>query len=386
VSDKHLNRRGFLKHTLLGAGSLALLTACGGQTLPAASGAPTTAPAASSDDVQQAFDTFVKKEMPKVPIDLLRAAKQEGGLSCYLLVPEFNKVLVDQFQKTFRFVKVEVTNLTGGPLISKFMTEARAGQNIIDIVQPSSVSDAQQAVNEKLVLNYPVTVEPDVNMSHGIPSYVIPVTGEILITAYNAQKTSDADAALLSTWAGLLDPRWDGKKFGVAEVLAGGTSQLVNYYFSKQFGDKVWRRVASSGYSIYPGGNPALDAIITGENDLAIGIPGSLAVAKLATGAPLRWQNPTDWLVTPYAQFISAKAPHPNAAKLFQEFTMSPTGQGVFGQFGGISLRSGIAASGDFAKQPWYRAPDPAKIWPYEDSELAAAMPAISSQWRSIIK
>src|SRR5581483_10641268 len=114
----------------------------------------------------------------------------------------------------------------------------------------------------------------------------------------------------------------------------------------------------------------------------AVGVPGSLAAAKLGTGAPLRWQNPTDYLVTPYAQFISAKAPHPNAAKLFQEFTMSPTGQGVFGQYGGISLRKGITATAEFTKQSWYHAPDTSKIWPYKDSDVAAAMPDISAQWR----
>jgi ABC-type Fe3+ transport system substrate-binding protein len=215
---------------------------------------------------------------------------------------------------------------------------------------------------------------------------VIPVTGEILVTAYNPQKISDTDAAVLGKWEGLLDPRWNGKKFGVVEVQAGGTSQLLNYYFAKQFQDRVWQRVAESGYSIYPGGNPAIDAVISGENDLAVGVPGSLAAGKLQTGAPLRWQNAQDWLVTPYVQFINAKAPHPNAAKLFQEFTLSPTGQQVFGGFGGISLRTGVKSDADFTKQSWYQAPDPAKVWPYSDKELGAAMPDITKQWRAIIK
>jgi ABC-type Fe3+ transport system substrate-binding protein len=380
-------RRDLLKHTFVIAGALGVLAGCSSPSQPTGGGgaaAPTSA--AGADDVQQAYDGFVKKEMPNVPVDLLRAAKQEGTLASYMLVPDFNKVLVDTFQKTFPFVKVQMTNLNGGALLNKFLSEARAGQNVADVVQPSSVSDAQQAINEQFVLNYQTTAESQINMAHGVPGYVIPVTGEILVIGYNPQKINDTDAAVLSKWEGLLDPRWNGKKFGVVEVQAGGTSQLLNYYFAKQFQDRMWKRVAESGYSIYPGGNPALDAVISGENDLAVGVPGSLAAGKLQTGAPLRWQNAQDWLVTPYVQFINAKAPHPNAAKLFQEFTLSPTGQQVFGSFGGISLRSGIKSDADFTKQSWYQAPDPAKVWPYSDQELGAAMPGITEQWRAIIK
>lgn len=387
----NITRRDVLKHTFVMAGTLLGVAGCAGpaQPAPAASPAQTSGGSggsAAGDDVQQAYDSFVKRELPNVPIELLRAAKQEGTVANYMLVPDFNKVLVEAFEKTFPFVKVQLTNLNGGALLAKFLSEARAGQNSADIVQPSSVTDAQQAVNEQFAMNYKVTAEPQLDMTHGVPGQVYPATGEVLVIAYNSQKTNDADAALLGQWEGLLNQRWDGKRFGVVEVQAGGTSQLVNYYFFKQYQDRMWQRIAQSGYAIYPGGNPAIDAVISGENDLAVGVPGSLAVGKLRTGAPLRWKNPRDWLVTPYVQFINAKAPHPNAAKLFQEFTFSPTGQAVFGQFGGISLRTDVKSEADFTKQPWYEAPDPSKVWSYADKELGATMPEITKQWRTIIK
>jgi ABC-type Fe3+ transport system substrate-binding protein len=148
----------------------------------------------------------------------------------------------------------------------------------------------------------------------------------------------------------------------------------------------MWQRIARSGYSKYPGGNPALDAIISGDIDIGVGIAGSLAVAKLQTGAPLRWTNPQDWLITPYVQFINAKAPHPNAAKLFQEFALSPSGQKIFGDFGGVSLRKGIKSSADFQKQSWYQPVDATKAWSYTDKELGVAIPDIAKQWRAILK
>jgi ABC-type Fe3+ transport system substrate-binding protein len=376
-----MDRRTLLKgglYALGGAATLDLIAACGG-----ASGSSTTS---ASDDVQQAYDSFVKKEMPNVPIDLLKAAKKEGTLNNYMLVPLFNKTLVEAFQKTFPFVQVQLTSLNGGPLVAKFLTESRANQNNADIVMFSSSSDAQAALDEKLILNYKPTVEGEINMDHGVSGYVMPVTGEVEVIAYNSQKLKDSDVQILKKWDGLLDTRWDGKKFAVTEVLSGGVAQLLNYYFNKQYQARMWQRIARSGYSKYPGGNPALDAIISGDIDIGVGIAGSLAVAKLQTGAPLRWTNPQDWLITPYVQFINAKAPHPNAAKLFQEFALSPSGQKIFGDFGGVSLRKGIKSSADFQKQSWYQPVDATKAWSYTDKDLGVAIPDIAKQWRAILK
>lgn len=376
-----IDRRAFLRGGLYAAGGLAsldLIAACGGQSQSSSSG--------PGDDVQQAYDGFVKKEMPNVPIDLLKAAKQEGTVTNYMLVPAFNKALVDAFQKTFPFVQVQLTSLNGGPLVAKFLSESRANQYNADIIQFSSTADAQTALDGKFVLNYKPTSEGELNMDHGVSGYVMPVTGEVEVIAYNSTKLKDSDVQILKKWDGVLDSRWDGKKFAVTEVLSGGVAQLLNFYFNKQYQSRMWQRIAKSGYSIFPGGNPALDAIISGDNDIGVGIAGSLAVAKLQTGAPLRWTNPQDWLITPYVQFINAKAPHPNAAKLFQEFALSPSGQKIFGDFGGVSLRKGIKSNADFQKQSWYQPIDSTKVWPYTDKDIAAAIPDIAKQWRSIIK
>lgn len=381
MASERLTRRSFIGGGLaLAAGSGAL----GAIPLLAACGASSATPAAG-DDVQTAYDSFVKKEMPGVSIDLLRAAKKEGALNLYMLVPPFNKPLVEKFQAIFPFITPQLTQLNGGPLVAKFTAEALAGQKGADIVQYSSVADSKKALDQKLIANYKVSVESELAMDAFISGYVIPITGEILVIAYNPTRIKDSDVKSLQRWEGLLDSRWAGKKFAVGEVLAGGTTQLLNYYFFKTFGTKMWQQLSKS-YAVYPGGNPELDAVIAGENDIAVGVPGSLAVGRFAKSAPVHWVNAQDFLVTPYVQFVSAKAANPNAAKLFQEFTVSPTGQQLIGQLGGVSYRKGIKAGGDFTKESWYVAPDPKKFWQYSDSELGAAMPDIAKQWRGTFK
>jgi ABC-type Fe3+ transport system substrate-binding protein len=378
------SRRGFLKGGLyaaaglVGLGATDLIAACGGSGGGGSS---------SGDDVQQAYDNFVKKEMPGVPISLLRAAKTEGALNAYLLVPDYNKELVQVFQEKFPFITVQASQLNGGALSAKFLAEVRSNQPIADIAQFSSAPDAINAMNQGYVMPYKVSSEAELNLSAGVPGSVYAVTGDLMTICYNPQKIKDSDAsATLRKWDGILDSKWNGKSFAVGEVLAGGTTQLLNYYLFKTFGTTVWQRVGKASHAIYPGGNPELDAVMAGEHDMAYGVPQSLAVPRYAKGAPIHWTNPTEWLASPYLQFISAKAKNVNVAKLYQEFIFTPTAQAICTKFGGISYRKGFKATGDFTKQSWYNQPDPAKYWPYTDKDLSAAIPDIAKQWRSIVK
>jgi len=372
-----------------------LLAACGGSasspSAPAATSAAasSSAPAASagaSADVQKAYDSFVKAQMPNVPIDLLTAAKQEGSLNVYLLVPAFNKQLVETFQQTFPFVNTQLTSLNGGPLTAKFLAEVTSNNPIADVAQFSALSDATGAVSKGYVLNYQLTQESSLNMAAGVAGYVVPVTGDLLTIAYNPQKTPDSSVSSLTKWDGILDPQWNGKSIAVGEVMAGGTTQLLNYYLFKTFGTKIWQHVAAGSYGIYPGGNPEIASVVSGERDLAYGVPQSLAVAALQNGDPLHWTNPQAWLATPYVQVISAKAKHPSAAKLFQEFSATEAAQNIFAKYGGISYRKGFSAKTSFSQQSWYDKVDPAQYWSYSDADLGSAIKGIATQWRSIIK
>jgi ABC-type Fe3+ transport system substrate-binding protein len=102
--------------------------------------------------------------------------------------------------------------------------------------------------------------------------------------------------------------------------------------------------------------------------------------------SPIHWINPQDWLVTSYVQFITSHAPHPNAAKLFQEFSATPTVQKLMLANSGVTYRKGVTAQDALSKEKWFVKPDPDKYWPYEVSAMAAALPGIVPQWRAIFK
>lgn len=357
----------------------------------AAPAAPAQAPAQAAKpqvdaDVQQVYDQFVKKEMPKVPIELVQAAKREGALSYYHLVTPGMPKLAQEFGKVFPFIKVQVQQLNGGPLVEKYMAESRAGQYLADVAVFSSLSDGKKAHKEGFVMQYAVSVEDELPKKQGVSGYIVPLASTMQVIPYNAERIKDADAKILRQWEGLLDARWNGKRFTIGEVMAGGTTHIVNFYFYKTFGTKMWERLAKESYAVFPGINPQLTAVVAGERDLAVHGSTSNIVAQWEKGAPVHWQYAEPHVALPYAQFINAKAPHPNAAKLFQEFAMSIPGQQILAATGTFSYRKGTKETGKYVSEPWYAPPDSAKYWDYDDEELAKVLPDLAKQWRAIFK
>lgn len=374
-----LDRRAFLGKGMYMAAGLAGLAAIAG------CGSTKANSGNSAANIQKAYNSFVTSEIPGLPIEVVRGAAKEGQLNAYLLVPDYNKALVQAFQQKFPFVTVNATYLNGGPLSAKFLAEVRAGKSTADIAQFSSLTDAMNAAKQNFVKPYTVTSESKINMSQGVKGSIYPVTGELLTIVYNSSKTQDSSAASLKQWSGLLSPQWNSATYAVGEVLAGGTTQLLNYYFDKAFGTRLWQRIAKAHHGIYPGGNPEVQSVISGEYELAVGVPMSLAVAALNEGAPVHWTNPQPWLASPYAQFISSQAKHVNAAKLWQEFILTPTAQGIITKSGGITYRKGFQGTGAFTKNSWYQPVDPSQYWRYSVQDLGSKMPQIAQQWRSII-
>jgi len=352
-------------------------------------GAVTAAVAGSSQidaDVQEVYTQFVRTEMPGVPVELVQAAKREGTVTFYHLVNPANTVIVAAFQDRFPYIKVETQEMNGGALVQRFMSEAEAKARIADVVQLSSTPDAQKALADHFVLQYSSEAEHDFQTTHYVPGYIAPVSGEVMGIGYNPQRISDADAAVFRSWDGLMDPRWHGKRFAVAEVLGGGSTELLNYYEYQKYGTRLWQQMASSGYAIYPGAVQQSDSVVSGETDIAAGMPGALIAAKWDTGAPIHWKFPQPFLAAPAAQFINASAPHPNAAKLLQEYCLTRQAQEFIVAGGSVSFRTGVQQTAKYAHEAWYIAPDAKLFWKFTDQALAAAMPDIAAKWRAIFK
>jgi iron(III) transport system substrate-binding protein len=69
--------------------------------------------------------------------------------------------------------------------------------------------------------------------------------------------------------------------------------------------------------------------ITAGEADLEIDSTLSVITPLMKNGAPVGWTTLGPTLVVPVAHALAARAPHPNAAKLFIDFVLSREGQRI---------------------------------------------------------
>jgi ABC-type Fe3+ transport system substrate-binding protein len=79
-----------------------------------------------------------------------------------------------------------------------------------------------------------------------------------------------------------------------------------------------------------------LDRVVAGEYPLALATFTHHTEISLSKGAPVRWLKLDPLTATMDPIFLLKGAPHPNAAKLFIDFVVSPEGQAVFRDAGYI--------------------------------------------------
>src|ERR1700722_736667 len=150
------------------------------------------------------------------------------------------------------------------------------------------------------------------------------------IVAYNKTKVSDPpttwQALLSSTWkgqVGMNDPSQSGPTF---PLIAG----VMNYLGGVPAGEKFFTTLKSNGLVIHPTNGPTLQALTSGQINLAL-VQSSAAIGATFTdkNIGIKYLDPATLL--PSALGIDAKAPAAEQAEAekFIEYVLSPAGQQV---------------------------------------------------------
>jgi iron(III) transport system substrate-binding protein len=370
-------RRQFLRSTLY-AGAAVLLAACGG-------GSSTSAGSAPDAEVQKAFE-YAKANMPAVTLDLLKAAKAEGKFVFYHGQTGSDDAMLAEFRKQFPFINVESVTLSGGNLVERFNSEYKAGKYLVDVVSITSLPAAAQAQKDGFVMAYTPGPASEIPPSHTVPGYVHSHYSSVMGIGWNPDKIKDAEAkAMFAKWDGLGDARLQGKKYALNSDISGGSLQVLYTFEYKQFGTSLWQKMASS-YNLYPGSPPIADAIISGEADVAAGLSAETMEAKWDKGAPIHWAYPEPVLALPLVEFIAAKAPNPNAAKVFTEYLFSLRSLATYVAQGGLPDRKGVPDNRKIKSEPWFSPPDTAKVWSYTTDDIRTTFPEVAKAWNGIFK
>jgi iron(III) transport system substrate-binding protein len=207
----------------------------------------------------------------------------------------------------------------------------------------------------------------------GEPGYYYPTTGSLQILVYQTAVLSPVDLPKRCT--DLYDPKYKNHVAIAHPAFSGYFGQWV-LAMRRQYGWAFFEKLASNNPRIGRSGNDPISMLNARECAVGTG-PASTATVNAKRGNPIGIIYPEDGTVLcvgPSA--IIASAPHPNAAKLFLEWLLSP---------------GYAAASREWALEPVRADAEPLpgmkrivdiKTMTVSAAEIARELPTAIEQWR----
>jgi iron(III) transport system substrate-binding protein len=279
--------------------------------------------------------SFAQSTDPKI----IEAAKKDGEIVWYTsMAVDQSQPLMNAFQKKYPAIKPTLVRLGGGALMNRVLTETRAGRFDFDVV--GGRGEMIQIFKERgIIAPYisPETklIDPDLFDKQGFwyVHYVVPWA-----LGYNTTQVKKEEVP--KTYEALLDPKWKGGKLSMDNegylVLQGlmtawGKEKAIDYM----------KKLAALDPVLMRGNTERVTFAGAGQYALILAYAHTLEREKFK-GAPIDWIPLEPAVVEIDPQMIGAKAPHPNAARLFMDYVLSKEGQEMLVEFQRIPVRKDV--------------------------------------------
>jgi iron(III) transport system substrate-binding protein len=283
--------------------------------------------------------------------EMIAAAIKEGELSWLdaIIVPESAKVFAEAFKKEYGLpdtFKIKHERLATGPISTRVTEEVKANRVTIDIFAaavPAFFADLKDA-NALLKYDSPEYKDYSQARKVGLPNEPGYWQSAIAFTQIPLTNPKLYPKKITS-WYDLLDPGLKGGKLSLPTVAAGG-GPLYSYV--------GWRKVLPKSFFMdiykqqvtYDRGSSvdATQQLLQGNSLVAVTAAFRIVQTAAQSGVELVAHFPKEGVLLlgqPYG--ILAKAPHPNAARLFIDFLYSEQGMKLYVDLEGvITLRDGM--------------------------------------------
>jgi iron(III) transport system substrate-binding protein len=271
---------------------------------------------------------------PKV----VEVAKQEREVVWYTTTNlETSKIIADQFQKKYPFVKVILFRSTNAPLISRVLLEARAGKYEWDVVSGGGELFAP-IMDKGLFARYrspeAQMIDEDMVDKEG---YWTAYTASTFVLGFNT-KLMKKDS-VPKTYEALLDPKWKGQKIGV-DASAGMLHALMPVW-GKEKAIAYFRQLAAQDPVTNDSTSLMAQLLAAGELPLAFSTAHLYELLN-RKGAPVDWLSLEPAVIRVVPTMLGAKARHPNAGKLLYDFLIGKEGQEIIKSFNRIPVRRDV--------------------------------------------
>jgi len=212
-----------------------------------------------------------------------------------------------RFEEKYPAVRLTILRQPGEKIRNRILAEAQAGKHLWDVVSFNHLDMAM--LERERLLAAPAT-----------PIYV-----RQYVIGYNTNLVAPGQAP--ADWSDLLAPKWKSKLAMDEDEVEWFAAMLD--YDGREKGMRFMRALARQEPQLRRGHTLLAKLLVAGDFPLALVHIQEMEEAKKA-GAPVDWVRTLDPIVTsPSVIAISAKAPHPGAARLLVDFLLSPEGQAI---------------------------------------------------------
>ncbi|HWP57921.1 MAG TPA: extracellular solute-binding protein [Candidatus Acidoferrales bacterium] len=271
--------------------------------------------------------------------EIIEGAKREGTLMLYtsMNTPDVNGVFA-AFQKKYPFVTPKNYTTRSAALLQRILTEAQAGRHAADVIQGNIFTLyvlSKKGITAKYVSPEAAGIPVDFRDPNG---HWTAVYQQLNVIGYNSKLVSPKEAP--RSYEDLLHPKWKGK-------MALDDKQYVWFdgllsVMGKEKGMEFMKRLATQEIHFRSGQTLLADLLAAGEFAVLINTRPDNMVDLKKKGAPTEWVAPNPTTVNLLPIGVAARAPHPNAARLFVDFVLSEEGQRVLGAQGKTPSRPKI--------------------------------------------
>lgn len=272
---------------------------------------------------------------------VVEAAKKEGTLTFYNAQQGWTQPLAAAaaFEKKYG-IKVEILTVRGAEMMERIRIEVTNNQKTGDIVMMGSTGIAPMSGMKVLAPNPGLPSFANVVLKPWAPEEapVYSITYGIVINTNLVPPGKEP-----KSWKDLTDPQWKGKILSdEMTVPSGGQSWFA--VTLDTFGEDFHKAMAKQ--DIQYDRNTADRAKRVARGEFAMAIPFNLSELADLKGLPVKGIIPSEGSpYTPVGVALIKNAAHPNAARLFMDYLISPEGQLIFAKDGVSISTKGLEAS-----------------------------------------
>lgn len=270
---------------------------------------------------------------------IIQAARKEGEIVWYTTMSaDQSTSFMARFQQKYPFLKPSIIRLGGNALLSRILTEAKAGKTFFDVVHGTG-EIVLPLMDMNLLAPYASPerkiIPDDLKDKQG---YWTSVYVNSVVLGYNTQLTKGQP--LPRTYEDLLQPRWKGRKISIDSTYVTFLQGLMSAWGKEKALDYL-KKLADQEPVVMRGSTVRVQLAAAGEFPLVIAY-ANIIQNITEKGAPIDWLPLEPAVISVNTVMAGAKASHPNAAKLFIDFTLSKDGQEKLWDFQRIPSRSDV--------------------------------------------